>query len=82
MRTHSERRVNCITRAMVETDPLRKLTPEAMQFAVSRIQVGRIGTSRDVASLVAWLSSVARSLVRARSSTSLAAMQRTQASQR
>jgi 3-oxoacyl-[acyl-carrier protein] reductase len=49
--------VNAITPAVVETDILRQITPEAVEYMVARIPMGRTGKPEEVAALVAWLCS-------------------------
>jgi NAD(P)-dependent dehydrogenase (short-subunit alcohol dehydrogenase family) len=51
--------VNCVTPAVVETELLRELTPEAIQYMVQRIPMGRMGQVSEIATLVAWLASEA-----------------------
>jgi NAD(P)-dependent dehydrogenase (short-subunit alcohol dehydrogenase family) len=47
--------VNCVTPAVVETELLRELTPEAIQYMVQRIPMARMGQVEEIAALVAWL---------------------------
>jgi NAD(P)-dependent dehydrogenase (short-subunit alcohol dehydrogenase family) len=49
--------VNCVTPAVIETELLRELTPEAVQFMVQRVPMGRTGKVEEVAAMVAWLTS-------------------------
>jgi NAD(P)-dependent dehydrogenase (short-subunit alcohol dehydrogenase family) len=49
--------VNCVTPAVVETELLRELTPEAIQYMVQRIPMARMGQVSEIATLVAWLAS-------------------------
>ncbi len=49
--------VNCVTPAVIETDLLRELTPEAVQYMVERVPMRRPGNVEEVAALVAWLTS-------------------------
>ena len=49
--------VNCVTPAVVETELLRELTPEAVQYMVQRIPMARMGQVSEIATLVAWLAS-------------------------
>ncbi len=39
------------------TDILKQLTPQVVQYMVSRIPMGRTGQPEEVAALVAWLCS-------------------------
>jgi 2-dehydro-3-deoxy-L-rhamnonate dehydrogenase (NAD+) len=50
-------RVNCITPAMIETDLLEQMTPEFIDYAKSKIPLGRLGRVEEVASMIDWLSS-------------------------
>jgi NAD(P)-dependent dehydrogenase (short-subunit alcohol dehydrogenase family) len=49
--------VNCITPAVIETDILKQVTDEALDYMKSKIPMGRIGQPKEVAALVAWLAS-------------------------
>jgi 3-oxoacyl-[acyl-carrier protein] reductase len=49
--------VNCVAPAVVETELLRELTSEAVQYMVQRIPMGRMGQVGEIAALVAWLAS-------------------------
>ena len=49
--------VNCIAPAVVETDLLQQMTPDHVQYMLSRIPMGRFGTIGEVAAMVAWLAS-------------------------
>jgi 3-oxoacyl-[acyl-carrier protein] reductase len=49
--------VNCVTPAVIETELLRELTPEAVQYMLQRVPMGRPGQVGEVAALVAWLAS-------------------------
>lgn len=49
--------VNCVTPAVIETDILKQVTPEHVQYMISRIPMGRTGRTEEVAALVAWLCS-------------------------
>jgi 2-dehydro-3-deoxy-L-rhamnonate dehydrogenase (NAD+) len=49
--------VNCVTPAVIQTDILDQLTPEAVEYMVSKIPMGRTGRPAEVAALVAWLAS-------------------------
>ena len=48
-------RVNCVTPAAVKTAIFDQMTPEHIQFMLSKIPMGRFGTPEEVAALVAWL---------------------------
>jgi 2-dehydro-3-deoxy-L-rhamnonate dehydrogenase (NAD+) len=49
--------VNCVTPAAVETDLFQQMTPEHIQYMLSRIPMGRFGQTSEIAALVAWLAS-------------------------
>ncbi len=49
--------VNCVTPAVVEPELLRELTPEAVQYMLQRVPMGRPGQIAEIAALVAWLAS-------------------------
>jgi 2-dehydro-3-deoxy-L-rhamnonate dehydrogenase (NAD+) len=51
--------VNCVTPAVVETELLRELTPEAVQYMLQRVPMARPGQVEEIAALVAWLASEA-----------------------
>ena len=48
-------RVNCVTPAAVKTPIFDQLTPEHIQFMLSKIPMGRFGTPDEIAAMVAWL---------------------------
>ncbi len=50
-------RVNCITPAAVRTPIFDQMTPQHIDFMLSKIPMGRFGTVDEVAAMVAWLSS-------------------------
>ena len=50
-------RANCVTPAVVQTKILEQLTPEQVEYMISRIPVGRTAEIEEVAALVAWLAS-------------------------
>jgi NAD(P)-dependent dehydrogenase (short-subunit alcohol dehydrogenase family) len=47
--------VNCITPAVIETEILKQLTTETVNYMVSKIPMGRVGQPQEVAALVSWL---------------------------
>jgi 2-dehydro-3-deoxy-L-rhamnonate dehydrogenase (NAD+) len=49
--------VNCITPAVIETDILKQITQEHIDYMLSKIPMGRFGMKDEAAALVAWLSS-------------------------
>ena len=49
--------VNCVAPAVIETPILDGLSSEHVDYMVERIPMGRVGTSAEVAKLVAWLAS-------------------------
>jgi 3-oxoacyl-[acyl-carrier protein] reductase len=49
--------VNCVTPAVIDTAMLQQLTPEAVDYMVAKIPMGRVGRVEEVAALVAWLAS-------------------------
>ena len=48
-------RVNCVTPAAVKTAIFEQMTPEHIAFMLSKIPMGRFGTTEEVAAMVAWL---------------------------
>lgn len=48
-------RVNCVTPAAVKTAMFEQMTPAHIQFMLSKIPMGRFGTTEEVAAMVAWL---------------------------
>ena len=48
-------RVICVTPAAVKTPIFDQLTPEHIQFMLSKIPMGRFGTPDEIAAMVAWL---------------------------
>ncbi len=48
-------RVNCVTPAAVKTAIFDQMSPEHIAFMLSKIPMGRFGTSEEVAAMVAWL---------------------------
>ena len=49
--------VNCITPAVIQTDILKQVTPEHINYMLSKIPMGRFGRPEEAAGLVAWLCS-------------------------
>jgi len=49
--------VNCLTPAAVETDLFQQMTPDHIQYMLSRIPMGRFGQPAEIAAMVAWLAS-------------------------
>ena len=47
--------VNCITPAVIRTQILTQLTPEAVDYMISRIPMRRTGKPEEAAALVSWL---------------------------
>jgi 2-dehydro-3-deoxy-L-rhamnonate dehydrogenase (NAD+) len=48
-------RVNCVTPAAVKTAIFDQMTPEHIQFMLSKIPMGRFGEPDEVAAMVTWL---------------------------
>jgi 3-oxoacyl-[acyl-carrier protein] reductase len=48
-------RVNCVTPAAVKTAIFDQMTPEHVQFMLSKIPMGRFGLTQEVAAMVTWL---------------------------
>ena len=48
-------RVNCVTPAAVKTAMFDQMTPEHIQFMLSKIPMGRFGEPDEVAAMVTWL---------------------------
>ena len=48
-------RVNCVTPAAVKTAIFEQMSPEHVQFMLSKIPMGRFGEPEEVAAMVAWL---------------------------
>lgn len=49
--------INCVTPAVIETEILRQMSREHVDYMLSRIPMGRPGQPNEVAALVAWLAS-------------------------
>ena len=49
--------VNCVAPAVIDTPMNAQATPEHLEYMVSRIPMGRVGTVDEVAALIAWLCS-------------------------
>jgi 3-oxoacyl-[acyl-carrier protein] reductase len=49
--------VNCVTPAVIETDIFRQMTPQHIEYMLSRVPMGRFGQKEEAAALVAWLCS-------------------------
>ena len=49
--------VNCVAPAVIETDILTQMTPQHVEYMLSRIPMGRFGKKEEAAALVAWLCS-------------------------
>ena len=50
-------RVNCVTPAAVRTAIFDQITPQHIEFMLSKIPLGRFGTVDEIAALVCWLGS-------------------------
>jgi 3-oxoacyl-[acyl-carrier protein] reductase len=50
-------RVNCVTPAAVRTAIFDQISPQHIEFMLSKIPMGRFGLVEEIASMVAWLSS-------------------------
>ena len=48
-------RVNCVTPAAVKTAIFDQMSPEHIQFMLSKIPMGRFGEPEEIAAMVAWL---------------------------
>lgn len=49
--------VNCVTPAVIETDILKQMTAQHIDYMRSKIPMNRFGQTTEAAALVAWLSS-------------------------
>src|SRR5439155_10246954 len=46
--------VNCVTPAVIETEILKQMTPQHVEYMLSKIPMGRFGKVEEAAALVAW----------------------------
>jgi NAD(P)-dependent dehydrogenase (short-subunit alcohol dehydrogenase family) len=51
----TEVRVNCVTPAAVKTAIFDQMTPEHIQFMLSKIPLARFGQPEEIAAMVTWL---------------------------
>jgi len=49
--------INCITPAVIQTDILKQVTQQHIDYMLSKIPMGRFGKKEEAAALVAWLCS-------------------------
>ena len=49
--------VNCITPAVIQTDILKQITQQHIDYMLAKIPMGRFGRTEEAAALVAWLCS-------------------------
>jgi 3-oxoacyl-[acyl-carrier protein] reductase len=49
--------VNCVTPAVIETDILKQMSQQHIDYMLSKIPMGRFGKTEEAAALVAWLCS-------------------------
>jgi 3-oxoacyl-[acyl-carrier protein] reductase len=49
--------VNCIAPAVIETDILKQMSKEHVQYMLSKIPMARFGKTEEAAAMVAWLCS-------------------------
>jgi len=49
--------VNCITPAVIQTDILKQVTPQHIEYMLSKIPMGRFGRTDEASAMVAWLCS-------------------------
>jgi NAD(P)-dependent dehydrogenase (short-subunit alcohol dehydrogenase family) len=49
--------VNCVAPAVIQTDILKQMTQEHIDYMLSKIPMGRFGLKEEAAALVAWLCS-------------------------
>jgi 3-oxoacyl-[acyl-carrier protein] reductase len=50
-------RVNCVTPAAVRTAIFEQMTPQHIEFMLSKIPLGRFGTVEEIAAMVCWIAS-------------------------
>ena len=50
-------RVNCVTPAAVRTGMFEQMSPQHIDFMLSKIPMGRFGTVDEIAAMVCWLAS-------------------------
>jgi NAD(P)-dependent dehydrogenase (short-subunit alcohol dehydrogenase family) len=50
-------RVNCVTPAAVKTDMFAQMTPQHIDYMLSKIPMGRFGGVEEIAAMIAWLAS-------------------------
>jgi 2-dehydro-3-deoxy-L-rhamnonate dehydrogenase (NAD+) len=50
-------RVNCVTPAAVRTEMFAQMTPQHIDYMLSKIPMGRFGTVEEIAAMIAWLAS-------------------------
>ncbi|HYF58189.1 MAG TPA: SDR family NAD(P)-dependent oxidoreductase [Burkholderiaceae bacterium] len=50
-------RVNCVTPAAVKTAIFDQMTPQHIEFMLSKIPMGRFGQVEEIAAMIAWLAS-------------------------
>jgi NAD(P)-dependent dehydrogenase (short-subunit alcohol dehydrogenase family) len=53
----TEIRVNCITPAAVRTPIFDQITQQHIDYMLSRIPIGRLGTVEEIAAMICWLAS-------------------------
>jgi NAD(P)-dependent dehydrogenase (short-subunit alcohol dehydrogenase family) len=58
-------RVNAVAPAVIETEILKQLTPQQVEYMKSRVPMGRFGKPEEVAEIIAFLASDASSFVTA-----------------
>ena len=54
---------NAVSPGLIETDMLKAIPPEALASLIANVPIGRAGTPREVASMVAFLASEAASYI-------------------